>query len=223
MRQQVSFVFLHRGRVHLCFSNGPSSGPWHGDENQTLMPCVVSKSIDLFPQIRQRKYFNLCWFIWESGPPAGRWDSTSSKNQYRDGNVKASDGNTTCSSDCIRIWDGGWIILALIHLDLSVRTTEERCILWIAGGSYNRAVVIKSTYLWAASVSSDHIGSLASDWLRSDGACLWLAGGDWALSSRGECEESCVGAGGRINRAWSHKGRPGHMTHGARARPSPIL
>lgn len=83
MRQQVSFVFLHRGRVHLCFSNGPSSGPWHGDEDPAL-PCVVSKSIDLFPQIRQRKYFNLCWFIWESGPPAGRWDSTSSKNQYRE-------------------------------------------------------------------------------------------------------------------------------------------
>ena len=59
---------LPRQRVHLFFSNGPSSGvPWGGVPR--WKPIVLLFQIYWFiSPIRQRKYFNLCWFIWVWGP-----------------------------------------------------------------------------------------------------------------------------------------------------------
>ena len=100
---------------------------------------------------------------------AWRRDSTSPKNQYRDGNVKTL--GTKLAT--IVIWEGRWIILAPFIL-MWVSGPPGRVAFCESGGSYNRAVVIKSTYLWTL-LSSDHTGLKASYWPKSVGSCLSLA------------------------------------------------
>ena len=170
------------------------------------MLCVVSKSIDLFAQIRQRKYFNLCWFIWESGPaPAAGGDETQQVPKINtEMEMSRHIGNTTCISDCI--WDGGWIILP--HLDLSVRTTGEGRAFCESREEVITGWLLSSRHIFGLRVS---VVTIMDYWpLIGSGVTRLVS--HWLM-------RGCVGAGGRINRALSHKGRPGHMTHSHQPQP----
>ena len=147
---------------------------------------------------------------------AWRRDSTSPKNQYRDGNVKTL--GTKLAT--IVIWEGRWIILAPFIL-MWVSGPPGRVAFCESGGSYNRAVVIKSTYLWTL-LSSDHTGLKASYWPKSVGSCLSLDGDGWALS-RGEMLWELCGGRGSDKPGIQSQRRPGHIGHMTRVPGQPQL
>ena len=118
--------------------------------------------------------------------------------------------------------------LASINLDVK-RPDHHGVAFCESRGSCNRAVVIKSTYPQTPSVRWPHSPGF---WL-VPGTQKWSLIG-WSKPWAGEkCEESCVGAGGRINRAWIYKaeaqwatgetrGDQGTQTHPSHIRHSQV-
>ena len=130
MRQQVFFVFLHRGSVHLFVSNGPSSGvPWDAGVPRWKPLVLLFQNYWFISQIRQRKYFNLSWFICESEARLSGLEERLNKSQKSIQRWKCQDaGNKTCNDCNLR---GKMDHLGSIHLDVSLWTTGKSCILWI--------------------------------------------------------------------------------------------
>ena len=102
MRQQVFFVFLHRGSVHLFVSNGPSSGvPWDAGVPRWKPLVLLFQNYWFISQIRQRKYFNLSWFICESEARLSGLERRLNKFQKSIQRWKCQGaGNKTCN-DCL--------------------------------------------------------------------------------------------------------------------------
>ena len=160
MRQQVCFVFLHRGSDHLCFSNGPSSGVPSSQDGNCERSCF--KIYWFIFSIRQRKYFNLCWFIWVRDPPEWPGEQTQ---QVPEINTEVEMSRQHQERDLQR--ERRWIILFL-HSSWRESPDHQGELHFVNWEEVITGRLLSRRKIFGHRLFSDHHSEiLASDWLLS--------------------------------------------------------